>query len=459
MGFDHAVVVGAGVGGLLSAAALAPRFERVTIIERDPLPADAAHRPGVPQGEQMHVLLAIGQDAFEDLLPGIGAAWADAGAAWFDSTRDVASFSSSGWTARGPSEAWTYGIRRLVLESSVRERVRAIPNVAIVHGTVTGLRAAGDGSRVAGVTVRGADLSAIEADFVVDASGRTSHAVRWITALGYEPPAAQEIVSDIVYSTAVVRLTADALRADIVGVLAPPTPLNPRGAVLLPCGDGQHQIVALAQNASRAPADRDEFLAQLDGATTPVVADAARRAEFLSDPKPFKIRGTRRTRWEDMPSRPEGFVALGDAVLALNPIYGQGMSVAAVEALLMRDIVASSDDGDSTSLARRIQESFRTTLDFVFDSGLRNDARFPATTLNGVEAPPPPKSRVLGELATEDWKVAVAMRYVSHYFSAEPLQRPEIQARVRAWMSSGRRPRHTDPAHVPQPFGGKPQPR
>jgi 2-polyprenyl-6-methoxyphenol hydroxylase-like FAD-dependent oxidoreductase len=330
--------------------------------------------------------------------------------------------------------------------------------VAIVQGTVTGLRASGDRSRVTGVELRG-DSSVIEADLVVDASGRTSHAVQWITDLGYEPPAEHEIVSDIVYSTAVVRLPTDALRADIRGVLAPPTPVNPRGAVLLPCGDGLHQIVAVAQNASRAPADREEFLAQLDGAPTPVVADAARRGEFLGDPKPFKIRGTRRTRWEDMSSRPDGFVAVGDAVLALNPIYGQGMSVAAVEALRMRDLVTSADAGDPTSLARRIQGSFRTTLDFVFDSGVRSDARFAATTLHGVEAPPPPKSHVLGALATEDWKVAVAMRYVSHYLSAEPLQRPEIRARVQAWVSSGRRPRNADPGDIPKPFGGKPLPR
>ncbi|MCP2638510.1 FAD-dependent oxidoreductase [Microbacterium sp. HD4P20] len=459
MAFEHAVIVGAGIGGLLSAAALAPRFARVTIVERDELPAGASHRRGVPQGEQMHALLAIGQDAFEELLPGIGQAWADAGAAWFDSTRDVASFSSQGWTARGPSEAWTFGIRRLVLESSVRERVRVIPNVSIVQGTVAGLQASGDRSRLTGVTVRGAEPSMIDADLVVDSSGRTSHAVQWIADLGYPPPAEHEIVSDIVYSTTVVRLPPDALRADIRGVLAPPTPAHPRGAVLLPCDAGLHQIVALAQNASRAPADRDEFLTHLEDATTPVVAEAARRAEFVGEPKPFKVRGTRRVRWEDMASRPEGFVAIGDAVLALNPIYGQGMSVAAVEALAMRDEVARARTDDATGLAGRIQESFRATLDFVFDSGLRSDAHYPATTLHGVQAPPPPKSRVLGALATEDWKVAVAMRYVSHDFSAASLQRPEIQARVRAWISSGRGVRHNDPAVIPKPFAGKPLPR
>jgi 2-polyprenyl-6-methoxyphenol hydroxylase-like FAD-dependent oxidoreductase len=457
MAFEHAVVVGAGIGGLLSAAALAPRFERVTIVERDELPAGAAHRRGVPQGEQMHALLTIGQDAFEELLPGIHEAWADAGAAWFDSTRDVASFSSQGWTARGPSEAWTFGIRRLVLESAVRERVRAIPNVAIVRGTWTGLQSSGDRRRVTGVVVRASESSAIDADLVVDSSGRTSHAVEWITDLGYEPPAEHEIVSDIVYSTAVVKLPDDALRADIRGILAPPTPVNPRGAVLLPCDGGLHQIVALAQNASRAPVDQNEFLEHLEGATTPIVAEAARHAEFVEAPKPFKIRGTRRVRWEDMATRPEGFVAIGDAVLALNPIYGQGMSVAAVEALSMRDIVAGADD--TTGIAGLIQESFRATLDFVFDSGLRSDAHYPATALHGVEVPPPPKSRVLGALATEDWKIAVAMRYVSHGFSAEPLQRPEIQARVRARMASKRPVPHHDPAVIPKPFAGRPLPR
>lgn len=457
MGFDHAVVVGAGIGGLLAAAALSARYGRVTIVERDELPSTAAHRRGVPQGEQMHSILAIGQAAAEDLLPGVAAALSDAGGLWYDSPHDTASLNALGWTARGPSEAWIYGIRRYVLEHVIREQVRALPNVEVVRGRAVGLLSTPDRRRVMGLTLKDALDDHITADLVVDSSGRTSHAAVWVAALGYEPPAEEELVSDITYSTVVIRLPEGALPEGLRGVLAPPTPENLYGAVLLPCDNGLHQIAALGQNNTTPPTDRDGYIDHLARANSPIIAEIARSAEFIGPPKPFKIRGTRRRRWEDMADRPEGFVVVGDAVLALNPIYGQGMSVAAVEALRMRDIVTSAD-GDR-GLARRIQESFRPTIDFPFSTGVTNDARFEGSTAIGFTPPAAPATGVITALATEDWQIAVALRYAGHFFTLDPLRRPEVAQKMRAWASAGRAVRPFDPERVPPAFEGEPLPR
>jgi 2-polyprenyl-6-methoxyphenol hydroxylase-like FAD-dependent oxidoreductase len=457
MGFTHAIVVGAGVGGLLSAAALARRYDRVTVIERDRLPEVPLHRRGVPQDEQMHAILAIGQEAFEDLVPGVAGEFLRAGAAWYDSPRGIASLSSQGWAARGPSEAWIYGIRRVVLEDALRRKVVDIPGIQIVEGQVVGLHSVPGSGRVSGVILRGIGRPHVEADLVVDASGRTSHASAWLEEAGFSSPVEQEIVNGVSYATAVVRLPEGALRDDIQGFLIPPLPDSPTGAVLLPCDNGLHQIVALSQTDDPAPATREELIAHLESVRSPVVADVARRADFLTEPKPFRIRGSRRRRFEDLVSPPDGFVAVGDAVLTLNPIYGQGMSVAAVEARIMRDLVQEATD--DSGLAARIQEAFRPTLDFVFAGVVGSDSAFPTAMLRGIERPDPPKTRVLGALATEDWKTAVALRYAGHYFSTEPLAAPEIRSRARAWAASGRSPRRGDPRDIPRAFDGAPLPR
>lgn len=457
MGFTHAVVVGAGVGGLLSAAALAGRYGRVTLVERDDLPADPVHRRGVPQGEQMHSVLAMGQEAIEELLPGISGTLRRAGAIWYDSPHDTASLNALGWTARGPSEAWIFGVRRYVLEHALREQVLRIQNVSTVHGHVSGLRATADRSRVTGVIVKNLEGGGLDADLVVDSSGRTSHAADWISELGYGSPAEEELVSDISYSTVVLRLPEGLLPKDLKGILSPPTPTNLHGAVLLPCDNGLHQIAALGQNNTSPPADREGYISHLDRARTPLIADIARDAEFLDGPKPYKIRGTRRRRWEDMLRRPEGFVVVGDAVLALNPIYGQGMSVAAAEAVSMRDLVTSAKDDEG--LASRIQESFRPTLEFAFTNGVRADVQFEGSTAIGFDPPPTPETGAITALATEDPMVAVALRYAGHFFTLDAVMRPEITAKARAWVAERRTVSAFDPKLIPVAVDGEPLPR
>jgi 2-polyprenyl-6-methoxyphenol hydroxylase-like FAD-dependent oxidoreductase len=124
---DHAVVIGASMAGLLTARVLAEAYERVTIVERDRLPAVAATRRGVPQGRHVHVLLASGSRAIEDLLPGIGTQLLDDGAVSCRSLRDVRLVINGHELTRDAEGADVLLASRAFLESHVRDRVLALP--------------------------------------------------------------------------------------------------------------------------------------------------------------------------------------------------------------------------------------------------------------------------------------------------------------------------------------------
>jgi 2-polyprenyl-6-methoxyphenol hydroxylase-like FAD-dependent oxidoreductase len=68
---DHAVVLGASMGGLAAARVLADAYRRVTVVDRDLLPVPGVQRRGVPQGRHAHGLLARGREVLEELFPGL----------------------------------------------------------------------------------------------------------------------------------------------------------------------------------------------------------------------------------------------------------------------------------------------------------------------------------------------------------------------------------------------------
>lgn len=451
MGFNQVVIVGGSIAGLLTAAALSESFTSVVIVERDELPDEPRHRRGVPQGLQVHALLAAGQNAMEQLLPGIVADFVAAGARLVDSPADLAVYTSQGWSGRVKSEARVVCMRRPALEHVVRKRVLALPNVRVVKGAAAGLIATDDGSTVTGVTLRGSATASLSADLIVDASGRSSKSPAWIEVLGYERPREVEMRSFVGYATVPVRLPEDVLPAGVAGVLAHPHPGNPRGAAVVPCDNGLYLVAGLGMVNADPPGEVDAFFAHLDQAPSPLVGEIARKAELLGPVETYRMPGTRRRLWEDLPRRPEGFVAVGDAVMSVNPIYGQGMSVASVEALTLRGVVSEAG-GRMEGLAERLQKAFVGTIDTVFGMIVNVDGLYEDAELVGVDRPDPERvraSRYLSQVATEDPEVSLALKYAAHYFSDEALRAESVQEKVRRWIDSGRTVTVTDPRTIP----------
>jgi 2-polyprenyl-6-methoxyphenol hydroxylase-like FAD-dependent oxidoreductase len=453
MSFKHAIVIGGSIAGLTAARALSESFDRVTILERDELPDGIEHRPGVPQAKQLHVILPLGARIMDDFFPGFQQELMDAGCSVFDEVKDTPWFGRQGWRARRESDVTLIGFRRPLLEHVVRERVRGIHNVEIVTTTVTGLLGSDDRSRVIGVQVAGDAAGTSEAELVVDASGRGSRSPKWLEQLGYERPEEQHVRAYYGYASRFVRVDEAKLPQGLRGVITMPFPGRTRGGCFLPSDNGLYTCCAMGAMRDYPPAGEDAFMEFLRQAPTPLIAEMAELSEPVTEINTYQHPGNQRRLWEQMERRPRGFIPIGDAVASFNPIYGQGMTVAALEAQKLRDRIAALD-GDLDLLPDAFMEDLTASCEFPFSIAAGNDANYPGATFVNAEAPAPEQAEFFAsaeQVATEDPDVARDILHASGWFEPELLASPELVAKVEAWKASGREVTNDDPARVREP--------
>lgn len=450
----HAVVIGGSIAGLMAARALSESFGRVSIVERDELPHGIEHRRGVPQAKQLHVLLPLGASIMEEFFPGLSRELMDRGCSVFDEVKDTPWFGRMGWRARRDSDVRLIGFRRPLLEHVVRERIRSISSIEIVHGTVSGLLSSDDRSRIVGVSVVGAERSwSIEADLVVDASGRGTQSPRWLEGLGYEPPGERHIRAHYGYASCFVRLDESRLPRGLRGVIAMPFPGQTRGGLMLPADNGLYTCCAMGAMKDYPPEDRAGFMAFLRDAATPLLAAMAEAAEPVTEINAYRHPGNLRRLWEHMPRRPARFVPIGDAVASANPIYGQGMTTASLEARKLRDRIASLS-GDLDRLADAFMADLTAACEFPFSVASNSDANYPGTTFVNFDPPPQEQRDFMAEVervATDDADVARDLLHATGWFDPTLLNSPQLQAKVAAWRAAGRTVTNTDPRTAPEP--------
>jgi 2-polyprenyl-6-methoxyphenol hydroxylase-like FAD-dependent oxidoreductase len=397
------------MAGLLAARVLAGRYRQVTLVERDPLGASIENRRGVPQGRHTHGLLSGGREALEKLFPGITAEWLAAGAVPGDIIGESRWFLEGGYHCRFDSGLTGLLVSRPLLESVVRERVRALPNLAFRdRQSIGGLLASADKSRITGVALAQESLLA---DVVVDTSGRGSQSPRWLEEFGYPRPAEERVEVDVRYTTRLFRRLPGDLGGD-VAVVIPPTPTGKRGGVALAQECGRWTVTLVSHFSAGAPADLQGFIEFSRTLPAPDVYELVRAAEPLGEAAAYQFPASVRRRYERLGRFPSGYLVMGDALSSFNPIYGQGMSVAALEALELDAALAPGENG----LARRFFARAAKVIDTPWSIAVGNDLRMPETT--GVRTLPVRiVNAYLGQLhqaAHHDPAVALAFHRVSN---------------------------------------------
>jgi len=321
-------------------------FDRVTVIDRDAYPDGALERPGVPQSRHVHALLARGRKELEGLFPGFDQAMRERGANELDFGLDFATLRSDGWAPREANGLSLFFASRNLIEALVRGLCRKLPNATLLERTsVTGITAAHNGSlRATGVQIcplDGGAATELEANLVVDASGRASKAPKWLRALGLEPPQESVVDSFAGYSSRWFK-APDSTRWPRdwwwKGIwIDLKAPQHMMAGVLFPVEQGRWLVTLGGVARHYPPSDEDEFMAALETLRSPVLAETVRLAEPISPVYSNRAMANRFRHYDRWQARLDGFVAVGDAACAFNPVYGQGMTTGTISATILAD--------------------------------------------------------------------------------------------------------------------------
>jgi 2-polyprenyl-6-methoxyphenol hydroxylase-like FAD-dependent oxidoreductase len=365
------------MGGLLAARALSRHFEHITIIDRDALPECEEVRKGVPQAAHAHGLLASGYRVMNGYFPGLMEELAARGAPRGDVVGDFLWFQYGRWKLRHQSGLLGITVSRPCLEAAVRRRVKSLENVSFREGTEA-VRLSFDAAagRVTGLVVKPGRESAeetIEADLVVDASGRGSQSARWLEELGFPRLEEISVKVDVGYATRTFERKRGDFFGSMGGIVSGTPPASGRLAAIL-AAEGDRWVVTLAGNrGDYPPADEKEWLAFAASLPVRAVFDLVSAARPLTDICLFRFPANRRRFYERMDRFPRGYLVTGDAVCSFNPIYGQGMSVAAAEAQALDETLEAGE----ADLARRFYTKIRRILDIPWTIATGEDFRFP----------------------------------------------------------------------------------
>lgn len=375
----HAVVCGASMAGLLAARVLTEHYDRVTVVERDRLVDEPVARRGVPQSCQPHALLARCAQILDELFPGYLDELVAVGAhRWDDGDMSKFDISFGGHimlqnaTMPRPESLVQHHVSRPMLEHQVWRRVCRLPRIEIFDGHHVD-RLLGSGLRVTGVRLspQSGATTDLDADLVVDASGRGSRTPALLAELGYQRPEVDELVIRVAYASMPVRIPPDALRPNLI--VRTFEPGRPRGFMMFRCERDVWLVGAGMLGPIRPPTTPAELLDFGEGIAPAYALAAARAAEPLGGVRVHQYPSNRWRRYDKLKRFPAGFVVLGDAFCSFNPIYGQGMTVAAIEATILRDCLRAGD----ADLPRRFHRAAAKTIRIAWQTAVGSDLALP----------------------------------------------------------------------------------
>jgi 2-polyprenyl-6-methoxyphenol hydroxylase-like FAD-dependent oxidoreductase len=378
----HAVVIGGSMAGLMNARVLSKHFDRVTVVERDTLPDSPEVRNGVPQGRHLHALLQQGQEIMETMFPGLADDFVEIGAPRFTWGKDAAYLTAGGWIKRFDTGIQTNFISRQALEYLIRRRLTQLsPNVSFLTQQ-DALELVVEGDTVKGVKVQSRVNKTVEtlyADLLVDAAGRNSKAVDWLTTLGYEAPEETEIKSYIGYATRWYEKPALPQDWKALFIVGRPTENIKRGGGIFEVEGNQWVVTLGGINKDYPPTDEEGFLEFAKSLVSPVMYEAIKDAKPTSPIYGYRVIGNRLRHFDRMKRRPENYLVTGDAVCAFNPQYGQGMTVAGLEAVMLDGLLSKVNVRELRGFATKFHKALPKVVNNAWLTATGEDLRYPET--------------------------------------------------------------------------------
>jgi 2-polyprenyl-6-methoxyphenol hydroxylase-like FAD-dependent oxidoreductase len=317
-------------------------------------------------------MLEAGRVTLNDLFPGFGEAVQAEGGLKLDMSDDVVWHDRGGVAAETDADLPALYASRPLFEHVVRERIRGFADIAIRDGcNFISYEHDDEENRITGVQFRDEDgvTTTLDATMTLDATGRTSQTPQWLERHGYPTPDVERVSVDVTYSTVRITRPADEQR----GVLIAPEPHRPRGAAMLPIEEGRWEVLLQGLHGERAPVDPEPFRDWAETLPLDDIATQLRDQEWVSGIQRYPFPASIRRRYHTLSEFPDGLAVTGDAIASFNPVYGQGMSVAALDALALHHELADGVDGLGPRLFRQVSaivdEAWQTSVtgDFMFE--------------------------------------------------------------------------------------------
>ncbi|HDR6287587.1 TPA: FAD-dependent monooxygenase [Bacillus cereus] len=377
--FNKAIVIGGSMAGKFAAKALSTSFKEVIIIEADERWDGKSSRKRVPQSNHPHVLLKGGENAIEELFPNITNELIEAGSIINNFTRDLKWHQFGLWKQPFIGEVHMIQQSRPLLEWHIQKRIHQISNITIKYETlVKGLLVDAKLNKVCGVKVKYLETNTqeeVHADLVVDASGFGSKSIEWLRE--YEIKVQEEKVRiDLFYATKMFKLKENEELDCCNMLMSPSFPDNPYGVLIQTIEDNRYFVTFSGYANEKAPQTDDEFYDFAENLSISNVTDFLNKAEGITDIKTYKIPYQVRRRFDLVNNVPEGLLVIGDAQCRFDPVFGQGVSVAAMEAHQLQLLLQDRKQLDKT-FTQQFYKKAATIIETPWDMTTTEISRHP----------------------------------------------------------------------------------
>ena len=384
---ERAIIIGGGIAGKLAARVVSDYFTEVLVIERDPKPEGPTPRKGAPQGEHLHALLHAGENGLESLFPGITEEFYASGAIKINSTNDLAWFHHGVWKQRYHGEFSTILQSRPQLEWHIEKYMRRIPNVSYLHEhSVLNYLYNKEENRIYGVEIKDKNSSITQesGELVIDASGVSSLSTNWLTKQGIVIPE-EKLNIGLSYITKQYRLPEHPLRDWTIKLLYPNPPHEKIGGTIskvegdryiITCFGYENEInlKELLEDEDNGFIDLTKKLPKLD------IYEELKNGTPLTKTSIYKVPHISWKRFDKVDQLPTGLLLLGDTVCRIDPVFGQGMSLAVLEALALQKLLKNRTSTPLPRITKLFHKDVSKIISPVWTMVISEIFRFPNVT-------------------------------------------------------------------------------